>query len=198
MAIVNARPEWVTTTILLEQLADFDDAVWTRFAQRFRGPLVEFARRYGLSDDAGQDVAQEALLAFAVGYRGGRFERGRGKLRSWLFGIAHREVLRRLRSDATRRARGGDVLPERPTDDASAESAWQQAWDRHVLAECLEIVRRQVEPTTFAAFERVTLHGVPPQIAANDLGITRNAVFIAKHRVLSRLEAACRAYEAEG
>jgi len=40
---------WVTTSTLLQRLGEFDDRdVWGRFAERFQGPVLAFARRQGL------------------------------------------------------------------------------------------------------------------------------------------------------
>jgi RNA polymerase sigma-70 factor (ECF subfamily) len=194
--------EWVTTTILLDRLGDFDDAVWGRFTDRFRGPLIEFSRRYGFDEETAQDVAQDTLLAFARGFRDGRYDRTRGRLRSWLFGIAYREIARRLRDDAVRArqapksSRRTSFLESVP-DEAEAGAVWERAWERHVFAECIETVRQEVGAGTFLAFELVALRGVSAADVARELGITRNAVFLAKHRVLRRLETACRAFEAD-
>ena len=49
------------------------------------------------------------------------------------------------------------------------------------------MLRPQFEPSTWQAFRRVALDGVPPDQAAAELGLSVNAVFIAKSRVLSRL-----------
>lgn len=196
---VRTRMEWITTTILLDRLRDFDDTVWDQFIGRFRGPLIDFARRLGLSDDAAQDVAQETLATFARVYRDGRYDRDRGRLRSWLFGIAAREVQRRRREDA-RRERQAPLasgrtsvvsgLPDE-TDAADAEALWEATWARHALRAALDQVRRETAPTTFGAFERFALHGVPATQVAEELGITPNAVFLAKRRVLRRLEEVC-------
>jgi RNA polymerase sigma-70 factor (ECF subfamily) len=44
-----------------------------------------------------------------------------------------------------------------------------------------------VEPTTLAAFRRVALDEVSPEQAADELGLSVAAVWLAKSRVLNRL-----------
>ena len=42
------------------------------------------------------------------------------------------------------------------------------------------------EPTTLAAFRRVAVDGIAPAKAAEELGLSLNAVLVAKSRVLNR------------
>lgn len=64
---------------------------------------------------------------------------------------------------------------------------WDGAWERFVLERCVERLRGELNPQTFSAFELTSLRGVPPEEAARQLGITRNAVFFARHRALRRM-----------
>ena len=51
----------------------------------------------------------------------------------------------------------------------------------------LEMIRRDFEPKTWKAFERTALDEQPAAAVAAELGMTSNAVFIARSRVLARL-----------
>jgi RNA polymerase sigma-70 factor (ECF subfamily) len=64
---------------------------------------------------------------------------------------------------------------------------WNQEHDQHVWRRLLELIKPDFEATTWEAFQRVTIDGVKPAVAAQDLGISVNAVFIAKSRVMRRL-----------
>ncbi len=183
---------WKTTTILLERLQDADDDAWNEFAARFRDPITRFARKLGLPEDAADDLAQETLTAFLRAYREGRYDRSRAKLRSWLFGIAHKEALR-LRRDLARRPRQGPDFQDQTTffsalpDRDSLQQTWDDQWDRHTLDRCLRRARAEFEASTFEAFELAAIRSVPPAEIASRLSMSRNSVYIAKHRVLSRL-----------
>ena len=182
----------ITSLTLLAGLRDQGNAAaWQRFADRYRPMVVSFAAKLGLSESDAQDAAQETLLAFAEGYRRGAYDRERGRLRSWLFGIAHRKIIdiqRRMgreqvladRSDAT-----GFLASVQAPDEA--ERLWEQQWQQAVLNECLAEVADQVDPTTFEAFRLYALAQWPPQQVARHLGLSRNAVYISKNRVISRM-----------
>ena len=64
---------------------------------------------------------------------------------------------------------------------------WHRVHDLHVTRRLLEMIEPQFEPTTWRAFRRVAIDGISAADAARELGVTINAVFIAKSRVLARL-----------
>ncbi len=161
--------EWLTTTDLLEQLADGDDAAWSRFSDRYRPPLLAFARRLGVPEAEAEDVAQDSLVAFLDAWRRGRYERGRGRLGSFLFGLAryqvrnhHRQAARGNRQGAADTAFWRD-LP----DEASLRSTWDLSWKRALFQRCLERVRRELQPNTVRAFELCVLERRTPAQASS-------------------------------
>lgn len=192
---------WITTTIMLDRLADAQDVVWDDFAAHFRAPVLHFAMRLGLPEAAAEDVVQSTMLAFISAYREGRYSKNRGRLSSWLFGIAYREALQVKRKIA--RERQSPQFDGRTTffagqpDEERARTTWTETWERHVLDRCMAQVSAEIEPSTYEAFELTALRGVPPEEVSSRLGLSRNAVFIAKHRVLKRIGELRREYEPE-
>jgi DNA-directed RNA polymerase specialized sigma24 family protein len=191
--------EWVTTSTVLARLSDFEDrGAWERFADRFQRPIQVFAERQGLARAECEDVAQDTLLAFAQAYRDGGYDRARGRLSHWLFGIAWRRI-----DHARRRARvrAGEAALGAHEDDPSWSAVaaphqpspeWEEVWERTMLEQCLRQVRKEVTPPTFRAFEMLVLESGSIEDAVRELGITRNAVAIAKHRVSERVRALVR------
>lgn len=183
--------EWITTSTILERMKKLDDrSVWGQFHERFRRPLRGFARRWGLTDDEIEDVVQEILVAFVESYRAGKYDRAKGRLSSWLFGIAYTQIANRRRKLA-REAKGRErfataALAETP-DPREAEKAWDAEWEVGVLEEAMRQVKREVNDRTFEAFRLTVREGRSPDAAAESLGMTREAVYVAKHRVLKRL-----------
>lgn len=182
----------VTHTALLVGLqASSNDEVWSEFYARYQPLLVSVGRRLGLSDADAQDAAQETLLAFAEGYRKGLYDRAKGRLRTWLFGIAVNKI-----RDAQRR-NGKHFAVVEPVDktrvlnamadDHSISEVWETEWERRLLQVCMENVCRHMEVSTVKAFELFVLREWPAEKVASHLGVSRNAVFKAKRRVLSRM-----------
>ena len=184
--------EWITTTTILEELRDYENRqAWDRLVERFRRPIASFVRQTGVQPGDCEDVAQNALVAFAEAYRSGKYDRTKGKLSRWLFGIAYRHALRQLRKD--QRTPRAPAPPEGRTDagpfldEATATDVWDRIWDRHLLEMGIERARRDFAPETFRAFELVVLEDQAPPAAAETLGVPVKTVYNAKHRVLKRV-----------
>lgn len=181
-----------TNTDLLLGLCDREnDRVWTEFCDRYLPILESFGQRLGLTHEDASDAAQEALSAFAAAYRRGDYDRTRGHLRTWLFGIATNKIRDVQRGNhrwpsPLEAAEGGQGANEVP-DDHTMSDLWEAEWQQAVLSACLEEVYREVKLSTARAFELFVLKEWPVDKVAAELGLTRNAVFKAQRRVLSRL-----------
>jgi RNA polymerase sigma-70 factor (ECF subfamily) len=189
--------DWITTSTLLHKLRDFEDAfAWRRFVERFHRPIVAFAVELGVAREDAEDVAQETLVDFANAFRDGQYDRNRGPLRRWLFGIAYRRAARQRR----RLARERDVLAPADAalevpDEEWASSVWDRRWQSHVLQECVRIARREFSPDVFHAFELVVGKQRTPAEAAQELGVAVKSVYNAKHRVLQRIRELSAAFD---
>lgn len=196
--------EWMTTTTLLEGLGrEGDDRAWERLVHRFRPAIVRFARGMGLSAGDAEEVAQETLVAALNGQRDGRYDRTRGRLRSWMFGIAVRQAQHARRKAALAHAReaplhDGDSRGASLNggDDPAIRQLWEHEWEQAILSRCLERARLEVEPITMRAFELVVADGRTPSEAATMLDVPVKQVYNAKHRVLKRIRELREAIEA--
>jgi uncharacterized protein (DUF924 family) len=81
---------------------------------------------------------------------------------------------------------------------AAAAEVWQQAFEASLLNVLLDLVRREIAPETYRAFELVALAGVPAADAAQLTGLSRNAVYLARKRVLQRLRELGESYRSDG
>ena len=180
---------WATTTILLERLRDADHEAWAQFCDRFRPAVVRFVQTLGLGPDDAEDAAQEALTVFHSRYRDGHYDRRKGRLSSWLFGMAYRVGLRA-------RARRGnlDVNPggqssiwSRIPDRSVSRVEFDRCFEWGVLRECVRRVEGEVKPQTMTAFRRLVIEGASVADVAAELGVSKNTVMIAKFRVLKRI-----------
>jgi len=179
--------DWKTTTTLLAGLERTDHDAWNGFLQRFQVPVRAFVRGRGVGPDEADDVVQEVLLTFVELYRARRYDRDRGRLSSWLFGIAD-NLVRRTHERGERRRERLDRLPE--AEEAPSDGAWDlwtRHWEEFVLRESLRRVQAETTPRTFAAFETTVLRGKSPQEAADELGVDVKAIYNARHRILGRM-----------
>ena len=179
-----------TTTALLNSLHDDDnEAAWRQFDDRYRPILIGFARRLGLPEADAVDVAQETTVQFIKEYREGKYDRERGRLRSWLLGIARYRVAGVYRKRATSRvSRGESAIVDLPRDQ-EVEEAWDTERRMTILRAALDQLRNttKIAEKTIRAFEMVALQQQPTAQAAAELDMSENDVYLAKSRVASKL-----------
>jgi RNA polymerase sigma-70 factor (ECF subfamily) len=185
------RSATATSTFLLEGLRDqANQTVWAQYVGRYLPLIVGYCGRLGLAAHDAEDVAQEALLAFARRYRAGDYDRERGRLRAWLFGMVHTEIARWRRAHARQERQqvaAGTIEPADVPDHDRLAAMWEEEWRDAVLRQCTADVKREVGEKTFAAFELFACQGWPAKRVAEHLGTSEGAVFVAKHRVLRRI-----------
>ena len=182
-----------TSLSLLHQLRHSPDSdAWERL-HRIYAPLIQkWLIRYDMQESDADDVAQEVLLAVSKDIESFNHNGRAGAFRAWVKGI----LVNRLREFWRRRDRhaktaGGSDMNQRlaELDDPASQITviWNQDHDQHVLRELLAIVRPHFEQTTWIAFCRTMFEGAKPQVVADELGISLNAVVISKSRVIKRL-----------
>ena len=67
-----------------------------------------------------------------------------------------------------------------------------------MLVMLLDVVRREVTPDTYQAFELVVIRGLSGDMAAKITGLSRNAVYLSRKRVFDRLQALGAPYRKNG
>ena len=203
-----------TSTTLLNSLIEepADQRAWRTFCERYGPAIYRFARRRGLSEADAEEVLSATLTAFFEAYRAGRYDRSRGRFRTWLFGIAMNKVheTRRAygrafptskdmghpaygRPSPTSKDRGhpamGHLEDGMGRQDELAEEPGDPEFEvdveRTLAWQCLDAVRTRVAPLTYQAFDLYVLKGRTPKDVAKTLGIDTSAVYVAKSRVLS-------------
>ena len=78
-------------------------------------------------------------------------------------------------------------LQELADSDSGLSRLWDQEHDQHVTRKLLEMLQPRFTPSTWQAFCRVAIDAQKPEAVAQELGLTVNAVFVAKSRVLAAL-----------
>ena len=184
--------EWVTTTQVLEDLRESNDTVaWISFRDHFYPVIFNFAKTLGLSATDAEDAAQETMLAFLKAFRDGKYNREKGQFSHWLFGVAKRVILnfrKRLpREHFVADNTMGTSFWDMMADENAVRHTWDTEWRHMVLERCLQQARRELDQKVFKAFELYALFQNPVEDVSKTLGMSRNAVYIAKSRVLSRL-----------
>lgn len=178
------------STELLRSVRHNDQEAWARMVSVYYPMTYGWCRRAGLQPSDAADVCQEVFANIAAGIGAFRREKPADTFRGWVRRITQRRI-----SDF--RTRGGSLpvpvgvghsddrlrdIPAGESDEGSSRPARQTA-----LVEAMELTRAEFESVTWQAFWRSTVDGVAGIEVAQELGISPNAVYLAKSRVLRRL-----------
>jgi len=182
-----------TRVTLLERLRDGTDAVaWEEFFDCYWRLIFASARRRGCSEHTAEEIVQDVMLAVFEKKHVFRYDPAQGRFRDWLAAVVRNKVAeRRRRPDDRIRGQGGDsadALSQHETDGEARDEAWEAAFEEALLVALLELVRREVNPRTYQAFELSALHEMRGTEVAKITGQSRNAVYLARRKVIARLK----------
>jgi RNA polymerase sigma-70 factor (ECF subfamily) len=182
-----------TSLSLLERLRQSpENESWPRLSDLYTPLIRTWLRRYEVQDSDANDLVQEVLLAVSKDIS--RFEHAGhpGAFRGWLRTVLTNRLRKfwRLR-DRRPQARGDSDVDARlaQLEDPYSELSliWNREHDQHVLRQLLVLAEPNFEANTWKAFCRVALDGAKPDLVAEEMGISLNAVCLAKSRVIRRL-----------
>jgi RNA polymerase sigma-70 factor (ECF subfamily) len=175
-----------TSLTLLDRLRESNQPeAWERFVRLYTPLLLVWARRQGFQETDAEDVVQEVLVKLVRVLP--EYQRGEGQsFRSWLFRLTVNQCRDFRRRKATRALPGAGGLSD-VRDDSPVAELDEAEYRRLLVRRGMELIRADFGEATWTAFTRVMVEGRGVAEVAAELHITENAVFLARHRVLSRL-----------
>ncbi len=187
-----------TRQSLLQRAQRGESDAWKDLVDLYRPLILAWLNRQGVPAADLEDLSQEVLLSVVKQLPGFQHCGHRGAFRSWLRTIVCRRTAdywRALEVDTL--ARGGSgataALEQIADPDSSLNRQWDEEHDRYVFRCLLKLVAEEFEPLTMQAFRLLALDGVSGAEAAQELGLSVPAVYVAKSRVQARIRE-----EAEG
>ena len=177
-----------TSLTLLAKLRTQEETdSWDRFVKLYTPLLNYWAKKEGFQEADADDLTQEIFVKLMELIWAYQVKPG-NSFRSWLFAVTRNQGRDFRRRRATRRqgtAEGLSRVEAREEDDLGVLD--EQEYRQILTRRALELIRPDFGEATWRAFESVVQQGVSAQETATKLGITPNAVYLARNRVLTRL-----------
>jgi len=169
----------VSLLVRLKQPASAE--AWTRFVYLFTPLLDRWAHTLGLQDADADDVVQDVFCILVKRLPEFTYDPERS-FRAWLW-----TVLRNACRD--RQQRGNLPLPHAEIIDrrAALDDLMESEYRHFLVGRAMQIMQADFAPATWKAFWGVVVEGRPGVEVARELGVSVNAVYLARSRVLSRL-----------
>ncbi|HWG47853.1 MAG TPA: sigma-70 family RNA polymerase sigma factor [Gemmataceae bacterium] len=178
-------PSPATSTSLLEQARERCAGAWERLVAVYTPLLNAWLTAAGLQSADREDVTQRVLEILVRQLSTFKHNGRPGAFRAWLRAITVNLLREFWRSRPQPEA--GTMLEQLSDSNAGLSRLWDEQHDRHVLHGLMNLVRPEFTEATWQAFRRLALDEATTRDVAAELGLSVNAVLIAKSRVLARL-----------
>lgn len=177
-----------TSDSLLSELRDRDNsAVWTQFSAAYVPFLKSYCRRLGVQDADCDDVTQETVAAVSSVIGKFRYDPARGSFRSWLLRILHSKLSDLMRRRKRMPPAGNMEHAAYAVDAQSSDGQTTKRERQGLLEQVFDEIRREFRTNTWQAFELAAIHGLPAKEVSRSVGISVQAVYNAKNRVVKRI-----------
>lgn len=177
-----------TSLTLIDRLASGANTdAWGRFVELYTPMLLAWCRRIGLSDADAADLTQTVFLTLYEKLPEFRYDPTRS-FRAWLKTVmmnAWRNQVRQRRTQAAISpcALDPDLIPDTDPQLQLDEAEYRAQLVRRALT----LMQEQFQPSTWKACWEFVVNDRPAAEVARELGLSENAVYLAKSRVLRHL-----------
>jgi RNA polymerase sigma-70 factor, ECF subfamily len=177
-----------TTSIsLLERLRlPGEEVAWARFVELYAPLLYFWANRTGMPEADAADLVQDVFLVLVHKLPEFRYDPHKS-FRSWLRTILFNKWRDRLRrAAAVPETQGPRALANATIPDAN-QMFGEMEYRQRLVGRALELMKTEFQPATWRACWAVVVEGRPAAEVGAELGMSVDAVYTAKSRVLRRL-----------
>jgi RNA polymerase sigma-70 factor (ECF subfamily) len=181
----------VTRASLLFRVKNLkDERAWGQFLDVYLPMVERYCRRRGLQESDARDIGQEVMGTIAKAIERFEYDPARGKFRDWLFTVT-RSRLNDFFARRQERGSGRTTIQERLDLEPGREeaAAWEEDCRRQLFEWVAARARAEFEERSWRAFFMAAIEGKDVQDASSATGLSTNAVYIARSRVLARMKA---------
>jgi RNA polymerase sigma-70 factor (ECF subfamily) len=163
-----------------------EQIAWERFVQLYSPLLCHWARRLGFQGPEAADLVQDVFTILVQKLPEFRYDPEK-RFRAWLWTVTINCCRQRLRRQpALAPLNDGAVLSETIEGD-TVEAVAEEEYRQYLTRRAMELMQAEFQPSTWKAFWGCVVDERPAAEVAQELGLTENAVYLAKGRVLRRL-----------
>ncbi|MCA9192824.1 MAG: RNA polymerase sigma factor [Planctomycetales bacterium] len=181
-----------TSLSLLDKIkGDRSSERWHEFLECYSPMMDRWLRAHGIPEHDREEIVQDICAVMVR--RLPDFERQReGSFRKWLR-LTTVNCMRDFWKRSCKQARGNaeshveDLINGLNDRSSSVSQLWEREHDQQLLAILLARIKPEFRSNTWSAFTMVALEQMAPEKVAENLGLTTNAVFVAKSKVMKRM-----------
>ena len=177
-----------TRSSVLRAVADTEnEAAWNRFFDLYAGFVYSVARSRGLNDADADDVVQNVFADLARNLPTFRYDRAKGRFRSYLAGLVNWRVVDKMKSakrEADLKASYKEEVESAVKGDAAFE---EREWQAAAMEEALRRMKPDVRPEHYAAFVTSAVEGQDTEAVMKLYGLSRDNLYQIRTRLTEKL-----------
>ena len=171
-----------TSKTLLEKISSGDEISWDEFYRKYAPVIKAVAKYKGIEYDA-DDICQQAMMHFFKQSKTFKFDPGIAKFRTYLGRIVSWKIIDYYRKKREKLSEELDAVPV----DAELDKIYMAEWQKVIIAEAEDELRKRVSPDTFQAYQLYAVQGRPVEKVAAFLDCSTNQVYQAKKRCFAMM-----------
>ena len=186
---------------LIAAIADHQrQDAWYQFERLYAPALLGTLRKRGFHTADAEDCCQRIFAKLILAASKFTDDGQPAAFRRWLYRLARNETISFIRQQAHHPLSLSDSsLLHRGDHEVAVESQAEQqidaAYRKQVFLEAAAIVQAEVNPVHWQAFWRTMVDAEPTHVVALDLKLSVGAVYVAKARVLKKLQSVVSRWE---
>ena len=188
-----------TRSSVLRAVANTEnEAAWQRLFDLYAGFVFSIARSKGLKEEDADDIVQIVFADLARKLPAFKYDREKGRFRSYLTGLVNWRVMDRLRYGKREAELKANFLEEVQAAGASDDDGFsEREWQAAAMEEALRRIKPEVRPEHYAAFVASTVEGQDTDAVLRLYGLSRDNLYQIRKRLTEKLRETTMAVLAE-
>ena len=187
-----------TRSSVLKAVADTEnEAAWARFFDLYSGFVFSIARSKGLKEEDADDIVQAVFTDLARMMPTFKYDRSKGKFRSYLTGLVHWRVKDKLRIALRDKEFMADYVEEAANMPSADRDFAEREWQAAALEEALRRIKPEVRPEHYAAFYASAVEGQDTETVMRLYSLSRDNLYQIRKRLTAKLQETVSAVLAE-
>ncbi len=183
----------LTRASLLIRLRDNADSdAWNSFIVDYGPMIYRFVRSRGLQDADASDIVQDVMRSVGLAISRLDYQKEKGGFRAWLFAITRNKLStffdkRKRQVPTLGESSKSEWIAQEDFRDGDLNRQWEVEYQRQLVEIAIAAVKPTIEPKTWSAFELTAIKDASAEQAAQELGLSKGAVYVARSRVTAKL-----------
>ena len=178
-----------TRSSVLRAVADTgNEAAWSRLFNLYAGFVFSIARSKGLKAEDADDIVQVVFTDLARNLPTFKYDRSKGRFRSYLTGLVHWRVMDRLKEGKRDTELKVAFLEEAQAAVTSADEGFsEREWQSAAVDEALRRIKPEVRSEHYAAFVASTMEGQDTETVMKLYDLSRDNLYQIRKRLTAKL-----------